>query len=123
MLTYSQTTGRLTDERGELWGVGYSGHGAAGKNNPLMQQVPDVGPLPQGWWKAGTPGDSPHTGPYTIPLEPVNGTQTFGRTGFKIHGDSKGFPGTASHGCLIFPRAVRERVHQENRDGLIGVTE
>ncbi|HYE46677.1 MAG TPA: hypothetical protein VEA44_12995, partial [Caulobacter sp.] len=33
-----------------------------------------------------------------------------GRSAFRIHGDSVRAPGTASKGCIILPRAVREAI-------------
>jgi hypothetical protein len=41
---------------------------------------------------------------------PDPGTETFGRGEFRIHGDSIAHPGTASHGCIILPRAVRDAI-------------
>jgi hypothetical protein len=43
-------------------------------------------------------------------LLPCDGTDTLGRAGFLIHGDSVKAPGTASHGCIILPRAIRDRI-------------
>jgi hypothetical protein len=43
-------------------------------------------------------------------LTPEPGTDTLGRDGFLIHGDSVENPGTASHGCIILPRAVRDQI-------------
>jgi len=109
---------------GELWYVdstgssfierGYSGAGA-GKNNATMQSVHDVGPVPQGDWMITdlTIGNTPH-GPYVLHLAPNENTITFGRSGFLIHGDSIAAPGTASKGCIILPRAIRERIWQSN---------
>ena len=54
--------------------------------------------------------DSPNTGPFTILLEPAPGTDTLGRSAFRIHGDSVRAPGTASHGCIILPRAIRDHI-------------
>ena len=51
-------------------------------------------------------------GPCVLRLEPSAQTDTRGRSGFLIHGDSKTQPGTASHGCIILPRVVREQVWQ-----------
>jgi hypothetical protein len=45
-----------------------------------------------------------------LKLNPAAATETFGRSGFLMHGDSKEHPGCASHGCVILPRAVREQV-------------
>lgn len=42
-------------------------------------------------------------------LEPV-GHIAHGRTLFRIHGDSRLNPGTASVGCIILPRHVREQM-------------
>jgi len=111
MLTYSQQ-GILTGPDGSEWGRGYSGYGA-GKNSPADQNLPNVGPVPRGTWAIGAPYDSIHTGPFTLPLTPCEGTETFGRSEFKIHGDSIHDPGNASHGCIILERSVRERINAE----------
>ena len=50
------------------------------------------------------------TGPFTLVLAPAPGTETHGRSAFRIHGDSIRLPGTASHGCIILPRPVREAI-------------
>ena len=106
MYTYSQTKGVLIDANGKHVATGYSGNGQ-GKNNSLMQHVKAVGPLPRGWWKiVGPPYDSANVGPYALKLEPMEGTETFGRSAFRLHGDN--MTHTASQGCLIFPRAVRK---------------
>ena len=90
--------------------MGYSGSGE-GKNNPDMQSVRNVGPIPQGDWTiAGPPANTADHGPYVLRLTPQDETETFGRSGFLMHGDSKNAPGTASHVCVIMPRTVREQV-------------
>jgi hypothetical protein len=43
-------------------------------------------------------------------LKPAASTNTFGRSGFLMHGDSTQSPGSASQGCIIMPRPVREQV-------------
>jgi len=107
--TYSQTSGTLAQDTSEV-ATGYSGAGE-GKNNPAMQNVHNAGPIPTGDWTiAGPPSDSPTHGPYVLRLTPAPETETFGRSGFLMHGDSKEHPGTASQGCIIVPRAVREKV-------------
>lgn len=109
MWTYAQASGQLLQD-GQLVGTGYSGHDN-GKNNPSMQAVPDVGPIPQGGWSiAGPPVNTAEHGPYVLTLQPAPGTNTFGRSGFLMHGDSIEAPGCASRGCVIMPRAVREQV-------------
>ena len=107
--TYSQSTGEITNAKGELLATGYSGF-MQGKNNPSLQSVRNLGPLPVGLWVMLRVFDSPHTGPFTIVLEPAPGTETFGRSEFRIHGDSRKAPGTASHGCVIAPRPARETI-------------
>jgi hypothetical protein len=94
-------------------GYGYSGF-KNGKNNPKMQTVHDVGPIPRGFWHIGHAHDSLHTGPVTMDLLPYPGTETFGRDLFRIHGDSKSDPGNASHGCIILSRPLREIISNSN---------
>lgn len=107
--TYAQKSGELQQD-GKPVATGYSGAGT-GKNNPEIQNVPNVGPIPQGDWTiAGPPVDTADHGPYVLRLNPADGTETFGRNGFLMHGDSKEHPGCASHGCIILPRTVREQV-------------
>lgn len=90
---------------------GYSGHGL-GKNNPDMEMIgasaeavlkgADYGPLPHGWWKmVEFIEEHPHLGKSVIRLEPLPGTNTYGRGGFYWHGDSWTHPGEASLGCII----------------------
>lgn len=63
------------------------------------------GPIPRGRWKLGQPYHSAKTGPLSIPLSPLPGTETYGRSAFLIHGDNK--EGDASEGCIVAPRSVR----------------
>jgi len=107
--TYSQQTGELQHD-GTHVATGYSGAGE-GKNNPPMQPVPNVGPIPAGDWTiSGPPLNTVEHGPYVLKLNPSAETETFGRTGFLMHGDSKENPGAASKGCIILPRSAREQV-------------
>ena len=108
MWTYQQSTGRLIRDDAVI-ATGYSGLDA-GKNNPEMQEVHDVGPLPQGLYAIGRPVDTAAHGPFVLPLTPDPGNTMFGRTGFLIHGDSLQHPGRASNGCIILPRPIRERI-------------
>ncbi|HTS35999.1 MAG TPA: tlde1 domain-containing protein [Candidatus Solibacter sp.] len=110
MWTYIQVNGQLLDDDGTVVDTGYSGCDE-GKNNPSMQAVHDMGPIPQGRWTIfGPPFNTPDHGPNVLRLEPVNGTNTFGRDGFLMHGDNKDFPGTASKGCIIMGPSTRPRV-------------
>ncbi|MGN6270854.1 MAG: tlde1 domain-containing protein [Sphingomonas sp.] len=108
MWIWDQSAGELRRD-GTVVSRGYAGCGR-GKNNPAMQAAVGVGPIPRGHWLIAGVHDSATTGPYTIVLEPQPGTNTFGRSAFRIHGDSIAHPGEASHGCIILPRAIRERI-------------
>lgn len=110
---WSQTAGTLT-YGGALVSRGYSGAGR-GKNNPSLQGVQGVGPIPAGRWLIVNRYDSKSVGPYALTLHALDGQvddvhAPTGRSAFRIHGDSIRAPGTASRGCIILPRAVRERI-------------
>jgi hypothetical protein len=113
MWIYDQASGVLS-HNGQQVGTGYSGHGP-GVNNPALQSEPDVGPIPQGHWTISDAVDSPTLGPVAMPLMPNIGTETFGRGGFFIHGDSIEFAGLeeASHGCIILPRSTRVEISSD----------
>jgi len=113
MWTYVQETGELLQD-GQHVDAGYSGCDE-GKNNPAMQAVHNMGPIPQGDWTIiGPPFNTPDHGPNVLRLEPAAGTNTFGRDGFLMHGDNKNFPGTASQGCIIMGPNTRQRVWSSN---------
>lgn len=119
--TYEQKTGRLLRDGAEV-GHGYSGHDL-GKNNPDLEGLRAVGPIPRGVWTIkGPPRDTATHGPAVLDLEPANGTDTLGRSGFLIHGDSLSAPGTASHGCIILPPAMRRAVWDSGDRVLIVVS-
>jgi Protein of unknown function (DUF2778) len=122
MWTYSQLSGDLANPSGDYIGSGYSGRGA-GLNNSLLQDDPDIGPIPQGTWLIGTFFDDPGgKGPIVCHLSPASTTQTFGRSGFMIHGDNKESNHTASEGCIILARNLREAV-AESKELYLLVTE
>lgn len=114
MLTWRVTAGQLLHSDGTVWAHGYSGH-REGVNNPALQSQPNVGPIPVGRWKILPAEDSPRCGVFTLPLAPELGTDTFGRSDFRIHGDLIDAPGLdlASHGCIILPRVVREQINAQ----------
>ena len=87
----------------------YAGHGE-GKNNGLQQHSPGVGPIPCGAWMISEPRDSERTGKFVLPLIPLLGTQTFGRSAFEIHGENAAHPGDSSHGCIVAPPDVRQEI-------------
>jgi Protein of unknown function (DUF2778) len=108
MWTWDQSAGTISRD-GKVVGRGYAGHDY-GKNNPDAEEVKGIGPLPRGRWTICAPRTSQNTGPYTLDLIPAPETETHGRAAFRIHGDSIANPGTASHGCIILARSIREAV-------------
>lgn len=120
MWIYEDRIGRLrtADSNGsKIEGMGlYSGF-AQGKNDPLAEHLPGIGPIPQGFYLIGAvEEDETRHGPVAIHLVPVAG-QIYGRSGFMVHGDSRSAPGAASHGCIIAPRPIRERMRDATGNG------
>ena len=109
MWIYVQRTGEFHHDGGPLLATGYSGFGPA-KDDPLAQHLPGLGPIPAGAYTICSEREDSTCGPVVMPLIPLPGTQTYGRSAFEIHGDSKEHPGAASHGCIILPRPAREIV-------------
>lgn len=121
---YVQKTGKLylLDHLGaprpkEATATGYSGHGD-GLNNPLKENVRNVGPIPAGKWKIGDKFDHPRIGPVTMSVTP-DGHDALGRTEFLIHGDNKKMNMSASEGCIILDRKTREMIANSNIKSLI----
>lgn len=108
MLSYSQTSGEMRSDTGALLGTGYAGHGA-GVNNPAMQSIHDVGPLPQGVYTIAAPVNTTTHGPYVMWLTPDPANEMFGRSGFGIHADEIANPGKrlASTGCIVMSNEAR----------------
>jgi hypothetical protein len=113
MWTYRQQDGALISPGGETVAHGYSGSGE-GKNNPQLQDVSNVGPIPRGLYTVLFPRTTIQHGPYVLPLVPASSNEMFGRSGFLMHGDSIAHPGTASQGCIIQSRDVRTQVWSSN---------
>lgn len=117
MLTYTQSTGLLIDKGGVLGHTFqcYSGAGV-GKNNPALQAIKNVGPLPCGIYDIGELLLESEHGPYAIRLLPRPENKMFGRAGFMLHGDSIEHPGCASEGCIcLSPKASRQIVYESKQ--------
>lgn len=108
---WRQATGELLKNSGIVMASGYSGAGE-GKNNPAYERIHNEGPIPVGWYTIGKPINTETHGPFVLPLTPDEDNSMYGRSGFLIHGDSISHPGTASQGCIILPRPVREVISQ-----------
>jgi hypothetical protein len=109
---FSQSTGQLSyvdsDGNSTYIGSGYSGYGA-GLNNPAMQNVPNIGPLPQGNYNIGP---QQNNGPLreSMRLTPNPGNQMFNRWGFLIHGPHANDHKDSSNGCPIFQKSIRDQI-------------
>lgn len=123
----SQSTGNVShvDPNGNSTdiGNGYAGNGN-GINNPAMQNVPDTGPLPQDAYTI-EPQQNNTTGsgtslPGSMRLTPDPGNSMYGRSGFLIHGDSNQGNRSASEGCIILNRNIRNRIGH-NGDSILMV--
>ena len=108
MWVFDNSTGKIYQNI-KYVGTGYSG--APGYiDNPSDEELRGKGPIPVGLYTISTPQNNPKTGPYSLPLTPDPSNEMFGREDFLIHGDSVTAPGTASEGCIILARAIREQV-------------
>lgn len=106
MLFYDRTKGALADSDGVLVADGFYAGMNLGKNNPAMQDVHNVGPLPAGVYTIGQlmlhpPGDPlRHLGP-CMSLTPDPANVMFGRGGFFFHLDNPAHAGYSSDGCIV----------------------
>lgn len=124
---YSQATGQLSYQPPasagggppQIVGTGYSGKNSGkrhGLNNSAMQNVRNIGPIPQGTYTIErqrnnrTHGPHGHTLRASMRLTPQRGTNTFSRGGFLMHGDNSHRNHSASNGCIIMGPAIRNRV-------------
>ena len=124
MWKYEQTTGNLIRPDDTVAYKGYAGgNGGAhpeGVNNHDMQNVKNVGPIPVGYYTRGEVVLKSHLGPFAIPLTPDSDNEMFGRSAFYMHGDKASPPQSASDGCIIMPKAIREEFYA-SRDIILRV--
>jgi hypothetical protein len=95
---FVQRTGRLY-LNDHLIGLAYSGNGK-GLNNPEMDSVKNVGPIPIGSYSA-TSIVMPEKGPNVWRLQPQSTNDMKGRSGFLVHWDNTHHDFTASDGCIV----------------------
>lgn len=120
MWVYHQLSGHLYSPDGILiCSYGYSGKGV-GKNNPALQHLKRVGPIPRGLYTIGIAYKHPVLGILTMNLYPYPENEMFHRGSFRIHGDSFKDPGNASNGCPVFPSWVRRQI-SESKDKVLQV--
>lgn len=115
-LCYEQSTGLLylvdPEDGRALVARGYAGKGV-GINEPSFEERVAEGPIPRGMWRIYPPVQHERLGPVSLPLAWIGETKESwvagnGRSGFYIHGDNRHANGTASSGCIILDRTVRE---------------
>jgi len=88
-----------------------------GKNDPTKERLRGIGPVPRGRYRMSRPFFHETAGPYVIRLTPLEGTETYGRSGFLVHGDSVRLPGSVSHGCIVAHRAIRVLMGEAVEEG------
>ena len=116
---YQQSTGVLAigvsshDDAGSFTAgavldIGYSGFGPH-QDNPASEHLVGKGPIPRGTWYISEVQNRTDTGPLSVRLLPQDGWEVpGGRSGFYVHGDNRQRNHTASRGCPIFPRYIRQ---------------
>lgn len=114
-MRFQQSTGKFTNGT-QLLAYGYAGR-EKGKNNPSMENVKGIGPLPAGrYFPRELFQVHPTVGKFAIRLEPDEETRkkivSYGRDpiSFFCHGDSSEHPGLASHGCIVVLKPLREKI-------------
>ena len=117
---YCQNTGRTRIYYGDgsfvEVGVGYSGYGKA-RDQPHRQEEVSLGPIPRGQWRIYEMQDT-FTLKNTLPLEPMPGTDVFGRTLFRIHGDNSSGNKDASKGCIVLNKDERDAIERARAAGI-----
>ncbi len=111
--------GRILKPDGSYHCTAYSG--APGYiDNPDAESLRNLGPIPEGLYRFGTPVDTPDHGPFFIPLIPDPTNRMYNRGSFGWHGDSIKHPGCASQGCVISIQLAR-RAAWESEDHVFEV--
>lgn len=119
---YQQSTGRLYYQPPDSLGggppapigsPGYSGHDY-GLNNPGLEIITSAGPIPQGGYTIGPEQlNVTRTGlklPSSMRLTPNADNWMYGRGGFLIHGDNSKGDRSASEGCIVLTKNIRDRI-------------
>jgi hypothetical protein len=120
---FTQDSGALVqvedDGTETLLGTGWAGNDSRvgvnpdhiqGRNNPAMQAVRFIGPLPVGWYTISEPFHHPKLGQLTFQLTPDPENDMLGRGEFFMHGAGGDDPANSSEGCIIQAHDVRQAV-------------
>lgn len=105
---YQQSTGSLVlhTQSQIIDLVGYAGMGE-GLNNPDMQHVKNVGPLPVGRYLINWATKHKKLGEVAMQLIPDPTNKMFNRGDFWMHGDNQHMNQSASNGCIVLSRTSR----------------
>ena len=121
MWTYAIKARELR-ENGVKRGTGYSGFNEFA-NDPTKVREKAKGPIPPGKYRIGPAYKHASLGPVCMNLDPLPGTEMYGRSMFRIHGDnSTPAPFDGSWGCICLARPIREAINK-SQDRILEVTE
>lgn len=112
-VTFDRRKGTLAFNAGDPFVTGvWSGHNGAA-NDVSRERERGIGPLPAGLYRIGAPRESTRLGPFVMDLEQIEG-ESYERSLFRIHGDTRNdHDHSASDGCVIAPRWVREKIDRD----------
>ncbi len=112
-IVYEQKTGKISavskDGEAKRLGVGYAGHPPY-VNDADAQALKARGPIPRGHYGISYPWNHVRLGACSMFLEPLASNDMMGRSGFFIHGDNSYGNNTASHGCIVASRKIRDEI-------------
>lgn len=115
MIKFDRTKGEILNDANVVMFRGiWAGH-EAHANVVADERLKGLGPLPGGMYSFEQARDSDTLGPLVMNLDPAPGTDTFGRSLFRIHGDTANDTGhEASDGCIIAPHNVRDWISKQH---------
>lgn len=96
----------------------YSGKGVD-QNKTSSENLKMKGPIPRGWWDIKSGYAHPKLGNPTFNLDPHADTDTFDRDLFRLHADNLRGDNSASEGCIVCSRAVREQIRRMGSGGTL----
>ena len=98
--------------------TGYAGRGEH-INSPAAEHLVGQGPPPRGIYALESARTHRDLGPFAIPFRWIDYTNgkgiPGGRSGFYFHGDNARGDRTASSGCIIVPREIRQFIEWQRK--------
>lgn len=116
MYTFERKAGRIL--HGDVFVCRAQSGQGPGLNNPALEHVSKVGPLPRGKYHISHDVEtSAKHGPYILRLTPFPENEMYGRSGFLLHGLKKEHPELSSEGCICAsPVKYRQQIHESGDD-------